>query len=148
MQNILKWDFACNNISVTKISDFERCYGETAGWKVHWDRYFGVNTSYCVFLGMMFLVNNLFFWWRLIVHEAKFCEWMKLIPCLVLAQYLRHIKLRKLPLFERYPILLSVIVIWAFAYLLTVSGAYRHVSQKTKLHCRADKADLIGTAPW
>ncbi|KAH7429907.1 hypothetical protein KP509_09G071100 [Ceratopteris richardii] len=73
---------------------------------------------------------------------------LELILLAIFSLYLRHFKLRKLPLFERYPVLLSVVIIWAFAYLLTVGGAYKHVYQKTKLHCRTDKADLIRTAPW
>lgn len=73
---------------------------------------------------------------------------LELILLAIFSLYLRHIKLRKLPIFERYPILLSVVLIWAFAYLLTVSGAYRNAYQKTQLHCRADMANLIATAPW
>eukprot|EP00249_Psilotum_nudum_P023016 c28727_g2_i2 orf=1124-2374(-) len=79
------------------------------------------------------------------------CVEVGLLELLVLAAfslYLRHIKLRSLPIFERFSILLSVVILWTFDYLLTVSGAYKHVPHKTKLHCRADKADLISTAPW
>lgn len=73
---------------------------------------------------------------------------LELLLLIVISLYLRHVKLLGHPLFERFPILLSVIVIWAFAFLLTVSGAYRNVPHKTKVHCRTDQADLISTAPW
>lgn len=73
---------------------------------------------------------------------------LELILMVVIALYLSQFKVAHKPLFERFPILLSVVVIWAFAYLLTLSGAYRHVHHKTKVHCRTDQADLISTAPW
>ncbi|KAL8141147.1 hypothetical protein V2J09_007168 [Rumex salicifolius] len=49
---------------------------------------------------------------------------------------------------ERYTLLLCIAVIWAFAAILTVSGAYNHVRAVTKLSCRTDHSNLISTAPW
>ncbi|KAI5073464.1 hypothetical protein GOP47_0011477 [Adiantum capillus-veneris] len=77
--------------------------------------------------------------------EIGLLEFLLLV---LLSLYLRHVGSKRIPVFERMPILLSVPVIWAFAYLLTVSGAYRNVPSKTKLHCRADEANLITSAPW
>jgi nucleobase transporter 1/2 len=61
---------------------------------------------------------------------------------------LRQVGSKRMPIFERMPILLSVPVIWAFAHILTVGGAYNNVPKKTKLHCRTDEANLISSTPW
>ncbi|KAL2930933.1 Nucleobase-ascorbate transporter 2 [Bienertia sinuspersici] len=55
---------------------------------------------------------------------------------------------KQLPMLERFALLLSVTVIWAYAHLLTASGAYKHRPVKTQMNCRTDKANLISTAPW
>ncbi|KAJ8447938.1 hypothetical protein Cgig2_028814 [Carnegiea gigantea] len=74
------------------------------------------------------------------------------IPMLILfvifSQYLKHFQIRQLPMLERFALLISVTVIWAYAHLLTASGAYKHHPEKTQLNCRTDRANLISTAPW
>lgn len=75
------------------------------------------------------------------------------IPMLLLviglSQYLKHVRpLRELPIFERFPILISVAIIWLYAVILTAGGAYRNKPYITQHSCRTDKADLIATAPW
>ncbi|KAE9457931.1 hypothetical protein C3L33_10165, partial [Rhododendron williamsianum] len=75
------------------------------------------------------------------------------IPMLLLiiglSQYLKHVRpLRDLPIFERFPILISVSIIWIYAIILTAGGAYRNSPYITQHSCRTDKADLISTAPW
>jgi hypothetical protein len=63
-------------------------------------------------------------------------------------QYLKSFQLRKLPVLERFALLISVTVIWAYAHLLTASGAYRHRPNLTQENCRTDRANLISSAPW
>ncbi|KAK3015760.1 hypothetical protein RJ639_005494 [Escallonia herrerae] len=64
-------------------------------------------------------------------------------------QYLKHVRLLKdMPIFERFPVLICVAIIWIYSILLTASGAYRGKPLKTQISCRTDKADLISTAPW
>ncbi|KAL5992075.1 hypothetical protein ACLOJK_012989 [Asimina triloba] len=75
------------------------------------------------------------------------------IPMLLLlvglCLYLKHIRIWKdTPVFERFSILLSIVIIWIYAHLLTVGGAYRHAPERTKDHCRTDRAHLISSAPW
>ncbi|KAF7140554.1 hypothetical protein RHSIM_Rhsim06G0167000 [Rhododendron simsii] len=75
------------------------------------------------------------------------------IPMLLLiiglSQYLKHVRpLKDLPIFERFPILISVSIIWIYAIILTAGGAYRNSPYITQHSCRTDKADLISTAPW
>ncbi|XP_021724069.1 nucleobase-ascorbate transporter 2 [Chenopodium quinoa] len=71
-----------------------------------------------------------------------------LILFVVFSQYLKHFQVRRLPMLERFALVLSVTVIWAYAHLLTASGAYKHRPAKTQMNCRTDKANLISTAPW
>ncbi|OVA15157.1 Xanthine/uracil/vitamin C permease [Macleaya cordata] len=66
----------------------------------------------------------------------------------VFSQYLKHFRARDLPILERFALLISVTVIWAYAHLLTASGAYKHRPALTQIHCRTDKANLISSAPW
>ncbi|KAK4858832.1 hypothetical protein QYF36_022698 [Acer negundo] len=74
------------------------------------------------------------------------------IPMLILfiafSQYLKNFQTRQMPILERFSLLICITVIWAYAHLLTASGAYKHCSDVTQLHCRTDKANLISSAPF
>ncbi|KAH9797364.1 nucleobase-ascorbate transporter 2 [Citrus sinensis] len=74
------------------------------------------------------------------------------IPMLILfiafSQYLKNFKTRHLPIMERFALLITITVIWAYAHLLTASGAYKHRPDLTQMNCRTDKANLISSAPW
>jgi len=64
-------------------------------------------------------------------------------------QYLRHVRpFRDIPIFERFPVLICVTIIWIYSVILTASGAYRHRPSQTQHNCRTDRANLITTAPW
>ncbi|KAL8523986.1 hypothetical protein ACS0TY_013806 [Phlomoides rotata] len=63
-------------------------------------------------------------------------------------QYLQHIHPVTRPMLERYALLVCIGIIWAFAAILTVAGAYNNVKQQTKLSCRTDHSRLISSAPW
>ncbi|KAI3457357.1 hypothetical protein Pfo_014020 [Paulownia fortunei] len=66
-----------------------------------------------------------------------------------LSQYLKHVKLlRDCPIFERFPVLVCVTIIWIYSLILTASGAYRGKPNDTQQNCRTDRANLISTAPW
>ncbi|KAH6834187.1 Xanthine/uracil permease family protein [Perilla frutescens var. hirtella] len=66
-----------------------------------------------------------------------------------LSQYLKHIKpLRDFPIFERFPVVICVAIIWIYSLILTASGAYRGKPNATQISCRTDRANLISTAPW
>ncbi|CAH9121961.1 unnamed protein product [Cuscuta epithymum] len=64
------------------------------------------------------------------------------------SQYLKNFQFRKHPVLERFALIISVAVIWAYAHLLTAGGAYKHRPVATQLHCRTDRAYLISSAPW
>ncbi|GAB2233781.1 hypothetical protein Droror1_Dr00003010 [Drosera rotundifolia] len=66
-----------------------------------------------------------------------------------LSQYLKHIRpFKDIPIFERFPVLISISIIWIYAVILTAAGAYRHKPTLTQLSCRTDKANLVSAAPW
>ncbi|KVH93096.1 hypothetical protein Ccrd_004859 [Cynara cardunculus var. scolymus] len=75
------------------------------------------------------------------------------LPMLLLvigvSQYLKHTRLLKdLPIFERFPLLICISIIWIYSIILTASGAYRNKPNATQMSCRTDRANLISTAPW
>ncbi|XP_020202602.1 nucleobase-ascorbate transporter 1 [Cajanus cajan] len=75
------------------------------------------------------------------------------IPMLLLvigsSQYLKHVRpFRDIPIFERFPVLICVPIVWIYAVILTASGAYRHKPDTTQRSCQTDRANLISTAPW
>lgn len=49
---------------------------------------------------------------------------------------------------DRFAVILSVAIVWLYAYILTVSGAYKHAAENTQNTCRTDRAGLISAAPW
>ncbi|KAG4932707.1 hypothetical protein JHK87_046709 [Glycine soja] len=50
--------------------------------------------------------------------------------------------------FDRFAVLFTIAIVWLYAYLLTVGGAYNHAAPKTQSTCRTDRAGLIESAPW
>ena len=63
-------------------------------------------------------------------------------------QYLRRIHHRVDIVVERFGLLICIALIWAFAAILTVAGAYNHVREVTKQSCRTDRSYLISSASW
>ncbi|WRX09380.1 Nucleobase cation symporter 2 family - like 2 [Theobroma cacao] len=75
------------------------------------------------------------------------------LPMLLLvigvSQYLKHVRpIRDVPIFERFPVLICVAIIWIYSLILTASGAYRDKPNDTQNNCRTDRANLISSAPW
>ncbi|XP_010540522.1 PREDICTED: nucleobase-ascorbate transporter 2 isoform X2 [Tarenaya hassleriana] len=74
------------------------------------------------------------------------------IPMFILfiafSQYLKNFQFRQLPILERFALLISISIVWAYAHLLTASGAYKHRPVLTQENCRTDKSNLISSAPW
>ncbi|XP_010429674.1 PREDICTED: nucleobase-ascorbate transporter 3 isoform X2 [Camelina sativa] len=71
-----------------------------------------------------------------------------LILLIISQQYVKHFIPRISMILERYALLVCLALIWAFAAILTVSGAYNNVPVATKQSCRTDRAFLISSAPW
>ncbi|KAL1814688.1 hypothetical protein ACET3Z_017262 [Daucus carota] len=71
-----------------------------------------------------------------------------LIILLLFSQYLSHIIRPGKNIFDRFAVLFSVVIVWFYAYILTVSGAYKNKPPTTQTSCRTDRAGLISGAPW
>ncbi|WOL14006.1 hypothetical protein Cni_G22786 [Canna indica] len=71
-----------------------------------------------------------------------------LILLAIFLQQVRHGNERAYFVLERFQIIFAVKIVWAFAAILTAAGAYNHVPEKTKMHCRTDRSYLISSAPW
>ncbi|KAL6012963.1 Nucleobase-ascorbate transporter 6 [Asimina triloba] len=72
----------------------------------------------------------------------------QIILLVFLSQYVPHLyENRRIP-FDRFAVLLSVAIVWLYAYFLTIGGAYKNRPPKTQFHCRTDRAGLVGAAPW
>ncbi|XVE94824.1 hypothetical protein REPUB_Repub02eG0042900 [Reevesia pubescens] len=70
-----------------------------------------------------------------------------LILLVISQQYLKRIHSRAHQILERYALLFCIGIVWAFAAILTVAGAYNNVKDATKQSCRTDRS-LISSAPW
>lgn len=70
------------------------------------------------------------------------------ISFLPFLQYLPHTVHMLRSIFDRFAVLFTIPIVWLYAYLLTVGGAYRNAPPKTQFHCRTDRSGLIGGAPW
>ncbi|XP_006650432.2 nucleobase-ascorbate transporter LPE1-like [Oryza brachyantha] len=71
-----------------------------------------------------------------------------LILLLLFTEYAAHFFARGSFLFGRCAVLVTVLVVWIYAEILTAAGAYRERSIVTQFSCRADRSGLIGGAPW
>lgn len=71
-----------------------------------------------------------------------------LIFLVLMQQYLKKIHPKTHNVLERYSILLCAALIWAFAAILTVAGAYNNSKTKTQSSCRTDRSFLMSSAPW
>lgn len=49
---------------------------------------------------------------------------------------------------DRFAIIVSIGIVWAFAEILTAVGAYNKRSPRTQFSCRTDRSGLISAAPW
>ncbi|OEL13809.1 Nucleobase-ascorbate transporter 2, partial [Dichanthelium oligosanthes] len=71
-----------------------------------------------------------------------------LVLFVALSQYLKHVQICHFPILERFSVLISIALVWAYAHILTVSGVYKHASLLTQLNRRTDIANLITATPW
>ncbi|GAV77714.1 Xan_ur_permease domain-containing protein [Cephalotus follicularis] len=71
-----------------------------------------------------------------------------LILLVIFQQYLKRIHPRAHFILERFALLLCITIIWAFAAILTVAGAYNNSSEMTEQSCRTDRSYLLSSAPW
>ncbi|PPD71410.1 hypothetical protein GOBAR_DD31701 [Gossypium barbadense] len=72
----------------------------------------------------------------------------QLILIVFVSQYVPHVIKSGRNVFDRFAVLFSVVIVWIYAHLLTVGGAYNGTAPKTQTSCRTDRSGLIDAAPW
>ncbi|KAJ9175120.1 hypothetical protein P3X46_013702 [Hevea brasiliensis] len=65
-----------------------------------------------------------------------------------LTQFLPLIWKAKKEIVGQLAIILSVGIVWTYAEILTVAGAYDNTSQERQINCRTDSSSLNGAARW
>ncbi|KAI4295778.1 hypothetical protein L6164_035788 [Bauhinia variegata] len=71
-----------------------------------------------------------------------------LVILVVLSQYLSSMMKSRGAIINRFAVIVSIGIVWAFAEILTAAGAYDKRSPKTQFSCRTDRSGLISAAPW
>ncbi|CAN4086136.1 unnamed protein product [Withania somnifera] len=72
----------------------------------------------------------------------------QLVLLVIFSQYLAHLIRPGKNIFDRFAVLFTVAIVWIYAHLLTVGGAYNGTPPRTQASCRTDRAGLIDAAPW
>ncbi|XP_031092325.1 nucleobase-ascorbate transporter 6-like [Ipomoea triloba] len=74
------------------------------------------------------------------------------LPALVIlvlfSQYLIHLITPGKNIFDRFAVIFTIAIVWIYAHILTVGGAYNGKPPKTQTSCRTDRSGLISGAPW
>ncbi|XP_052188161.1 nucleobase-ascorbate transporter 3 isoform X2 [Diospyros lotus] len=73
---------------------------------------------------------------------------LTMLILLVVCQYLKRLHPVLHSVLERFSLLFCIGVVWAFASILTVAGAYKNSSPETATSCRTDRSSLMSSAPW
>ncbi|KAJ8439504.1 hypothetical protein Cgig2_007021 [Carnegiea gigantea] len=71
-----------------------------------------------------------------------------LIFLVIFSQYIPHLMHGERHIFDRFAVLFSVVIVWIYAHILTVGGAYKDRPKTTQTSCRTDRAGIIGGAAW
>ena len=51
-------------------------------------------------------------------------------------------------IFDRFAVIFSIAIVWAYAEILTAAGAYKNRPPSTQFSCRTDRSGLIRAASW
>jgi nucleobase transporter 1/2 len=51
-------------------------------------------------------------------------------------------------IFGRCAVLVTIIIVWVYAHILTAAGAYNERPPETQFSCRTDRAGIIWGSPW
>ncbi|KAG6406658.1 hypothetical protein SASPL_134265 [Salvia splendens] len=72
----------------------------------------------------------------------------ELIILVLLCHYFPSFWSFKRPIYDRFAVLISVGLVWAYASLLTAAGAYRNRPLNTQLSCRVDRSGFVSGSSW
>lgn len=93
------------------------------------------------------VISTIVYWFTLVHWSWSYTGVMH--ECFYwLLQYLVHLIKPGKNIFDRFAVVFTVAIVWIYAHLLTVGGAYNDKAPKTQTSCRTDRAGLIDAAPW
>ncbi|KAH0860478.1 hypothetical protein HID58_088739 [Brassica napus] len=72
----------------------------------------------------------------------------ELLILVFVSQYLPHVIKLGENVFDRFAAIFAVVIVWIYAHLFTVGGAYNGAAPTTQTSCRTDRAGIVGAAPW
>ncbi|KAE9613410.1 putative xanthine/uracil/vitamin C permease [Lupinus albus] len=72
----------------------------------------------------------------------------EILILVVFSQYMPHLMKGQRVIYSRLAVIFSIAVVWIYAHLLTMSGAYKHASSVTQNTCRTDRAGIVSGAAW
>ncbi|XP_074580333.1 LOW QUALITY PROTEIN: nucleobase-ascorbate transporter LPE1-like [Curcuma longa] len=74
------------------------------------------------------------------------------LPTIILlvffALYLPNALSGRRVIMDRFALVIVIAIVWLYAYILTVAGAYKNRPLQTQLSCRADRSGLIDGSRW
>ncbi|CAD5312321.1 unnamed protein product [Arabidopsis thaliana] len=74
----------------------------------------------------------------------------EIILLVIFSQYIPHLMQGETcsNFFHRFAVIFSVVIVWLYAYILTIGGAYSNTEFNTQISCRTDRAGIISASPW
>lgn len=72
----------------------------------------------------------------------------ELVILVFVSQYMPHVYKTEKKIYDKFSVIFAIVIVWIYAHLLTVGGAYNNAAPKTQASCRTDRAGLINAAPW
>ncbi|XP_023644775.1 nucleobase-ascorbate transporter 8 isoform X2 [Capsella rubella] len=74
----------------------------------------------------------------------------EIILVFIFSQYIPHLmQVERFSIFfHRFSVIFSVAIVWIYASILTIGGAYSNTEINTQSSCRTDRAGIISAAPW
>ncbi|KAG6600279.1 Nucleobase-ascorbate transporter 4, partial [Cucurbita argyrosperma subsp. argyrosperma] len=72
----------------------------------------------------------------------------ELIIVVILSQYIPPLIQGRRAIFDRFAVIFSIAIVWAYAEILTAAGAYKNRPPSTQFSCRTDRSGLIRAASW
>lgn len=72
----------------------------------------------------------------------------ELVILVFVSQYMPHVYKTEKKIYDKFSVIFAIVIVWIYAHLLTVGGAYNNAAPKTQTSCRTDRAGLINAAPW
>lgn len=97
----------------------------------------------CNFIYMLVLLLTFWNWTFHLFAKTSLVLWVT-----DSLQYIPHMIKSWGGMIQRLAVLFTVAIVWGYAEVLTLAGAYDKRSPNTQFSCRTDRSGLISAAPW